>query len=243
MESARYRGRPGGIAGRLVAIGLVGGFALLLGQGCARGDPPAQGDAREAEVIALGGGPGGAAHACVACHGPAGEGDGVSPWLAGLPAGYIEKQLLDYAQSRRPDAIMTPIAKALEARERRGLARYYAAMPVPTRGSGAPGPVAGEHLYRRSVDGGPSCAACHGPDGRGLGPANPPLAGQPPTYTASQLHRWKDGVRRNDGGAVMHRAVSALDDGEIGLLADWLAGLSPAPAPAGPVSSASAPGP
>ena len=63
------------------------------------------------EVIAMSGGDGGAANACFACHGMAGQGDGVAaPRLAGLDAGYLQKQLRDYASGLRSDATMTPIA-------------------------------------------------------------------------------------------------------------------------------------
>ena len=37
------------------------------------------------------------------------------------------------------------------------------------------------------------CAACHGPDGNSIGPANPKLAGQIPEYLAKQLLNFKPG--------------------------------------------------
>jgi cytochrome c553 len=37
------------------------------------------------------------------------------------------------------------------------------------------------------------CAACHGPDGNSVGPANPKLAGQIPEYLAKQLGNFRPG--------------------------------------------------
>jgi cytochrome c553 len=37
------------------------------------------------------------------------------------------------------------------------------------------------------------CAACHGPDGNSIGPANPKLAGQIPEYLAKQLVNFRPG--------------------------------------------------
>jgi cytochrome c553 len=38
------------------------------------------------------------------------------------------------------------------------------------------------------------CAACHGPDGNSIGPANPKLAGQIPEYLAKQLANFRPGA-------------------------------------------------
>jgi len=38
------------------------------------------------------------------------------------------------------------------------------------------------------------CAACHGADGNGIGPANPKLAGQIPEYLAKQLMNFRPGA-------------------------------------------------
>lgn len=38
-----------------------------------------------------------------------------------------------------------------------------------------------------------TCAACHGPDGNSIGPANPKLAGQIPEYLAKQLANFRPG--------------------------------------------------
>src|SRR5690606_8477612 len=67
---------------------------------------------RGGELIAMGGGDGGARYACVSCHGARGEGNGFdAPRLAGLPAGYLQKQMEDYAAGLRPHAVMRDVAR------------------------------------------------------------------------------------------------------------------------------------
>jgi cytochrome c553 len=178
------------------------------------------------ELIAVGGGPGGAADACFTCHGLNGEGDGLAPRLAGLDAGYMTKQLQDYVIGVRPHDTMTPIARRLSDGERLAVSAYYAALPAPPpRNTGTPLAIAAR-LYR---DGDPArglraCADCHGETGAGLR-ANPKIARQPAPYVAEQLHRWKRAVRRNDAGDVMGRAARALSDAEIEALAVYVASL------------------
>src|SRR5690606_23988349 len=84
------------------------------------------------ETIAMSGGDAGAAAACFTCHGIEGEGDGrLSPRLAGLDAGYLHRQLDDYASGRREHEAMRAIAKKLTAADRSKVASYYAALPPP----------------------------------------------------------------------------------------------------------------
>src|SRR5690606_9082867 len=94
------------------------------------------------EIIAMGGGEGGPANACFSCHGLDGGGDGVSvPRLAGLDAGYLQKQLADYAAERRADPVMSPIARWLDDGDQHAVAAWYAAMPPPAvSGSAGPAP-------------------------------------------------------------------------------------------------------
>lgn len=151
------------------------------------------------ETIAMSGGDGGAAAACFTCHGLKGEGDGKdSPRLAALDAGYLHRQLDDYANGRREHSGMRTVALRLSDGDRAKVAAYYAALPAPGV-SVANGNVEGEPLYKY---GDPSrdlapCASCHGPDGKGDA-ANPPLAGQPAAYLEGQLAAWRTAKRNND---------------------------------------------
>jgi cytochrome c553 len=179
-------------------------------------------------------GTGQSAPACQACHGVTGGGQAAFPRLAGLNAAYLNKQLDDYAQGTRANAVMQPIAQALSAGERHAVATYYSRQPVP-----APAPTA-----RPAADGVgatlatrgrwsvrvPACEQCHGPGGVGVGAHFPPLAGQPAAYIEAQLKAWQRGSRRNDPLDLMGRLSRALNAQDIAAVAQWFAAQ---PMPAG----------
>lgn len=199
-------------------------FASLLASlnivACA--DTPSATDAafsRTGAVVAMSGGDGGAAHACFACHGLNGEGDGeTAPRLAGLDAGYLHKQLEDYATGLREDAVMQRIAEGLTPAARLAVARHYAALAAPHAPPSA--------RVGRAPPAYQACAACHGAAGEGLGPGAPALAGQPAGYVADQLRRWREARRRNDPRGVMRVAAGQLTDAQSVAIALWLAGQS-----------------
>lgn len=154
---------------------------------------------RGGELIAMSGGEGGARHACVTCHGARGEGNGFdAPRLAGLPAGYLQKQMEDYAAGLRPHEVMRDAARFLDSHERVRVANFYAALPpraLPpeTRPATAEALAANTPgLYARA------CQQCHGVEGVGTA-HGPPLNAQPAFYLAQQLQDWQVSKRRNDG--------------------------------------------
>lgn len=193
----------------------------------------------DGEVIALSGGEGGPANACFTCHGLDGMGDGVSvPRLAGLDAGYLQKQLADYAAETRRDKVMGPIARWLDDDDQLAVARWYAALPVPAA-EGPAGAVPAIWTNGAPERGVIACASCHGADGRGVGRGNPAVAGQPAAYTVDQLRRWKEGERRNDPRGVMAVAAAGLTGAEMRSIAVWLERAPIAPPPASGAASAS----
>lgn len=194
----------------------------------------------DGEVIALSGGEGGPRNACFTCHGLDGMGDGVSvPRLAGLDAGYLQKQLADYSAGTRRDKVMQPVARWLDDRDQIAVARWYAALPVaaPQQPAGPPPAIWLNGAPERGVI---ACASCHGADGMGAGLGNPAVAGQPGAYTIDQLRRWKRGERRNDPRGVMAVAASGLSEAETRTIAAWLERAPIAPRPASDAASASA---
>jgi cytochrome c553 len=174
------------------------------------------------EIIAMGGGDGGPDNACFSCHGRDGGGDGVSaPRLAGLDAGYLQKQLSDYANDLRADPVMTPIARWLDDGDQRAVAAWYAEMPPPS-GSATAVPPPDIYLDGAPARGVTACAGCHGVEGLGVGPGNPAISGQPAAYTVDQLQRFQRAKRRNDPRSVMTEAVAGLTDAEMRTIAAWL---------------------
>jgi cytochrome c553 len=71
---------------------------------------------------------------CAGCHGMAGEGRPAAgyPPIAGQTQPYLERQLEAYADGRRADAVMTPLARRLSPDERSRVAAHFAALSAPS---------------------------------------------------------------------------------------------------------------
>jgi cytochrome c553 len=184
---------------------------------------------RSGALIAMSGGEGGARYACAICHGARGEGNGFdAPRLAGLPAGYLQKQMEDFAAGLRAHEVMRDVARFLDSHERVMVARHYAALPPnalpPVTAERADASTAA--LYARA------CQSCHGVDGLGT-PQGPPLHAQPAFYLAQQLQDWQASKRRNDGDHAMLKVAQQLSAGEVRQLSLYLAAIPLHPAPAG----------
>ena len=190
------------------------------------------GDLARAEQLVEQGGDGG--WACAECHGSDGAGQGLIPRLAGLPVGYLAKQLHDYRDGLRRDASMELVAASLEGKDILSLARYFASRETPPSAA----PRLGGNLDRGrtlaydgdwSVDV-PACFACHGSLAWGVDDIFPPLAGQHPVYVVRQLDAWIDGSRANAPVRLMHGVSFGLSHRDRQAVADFLATLPPPPA-------------
>jgi cytochrome c553 len=178
--------------------------------------------APDGEVVAFGGGPGGAADACFTCHGLKGQGDGDAPRLAGQSAGYLIKQMEDYASRWRRDSQMAPVAARLSDPDRIAVAQYYATLD--SRGAGEPlEETRGERLFLNgdAMRGIRACSDCHAASGHG-GLATPRLAGQPAVYIRAQLAAWKISKRRNDPQDIMGALARRLTCADIDALARYV---------------------
>lgn len=176
------------------------------------------------EEIAFGGGPGGPSDACFTCHGLKGEGRESVPRLAGQSAGYLLKQMEDYAGGWRQHTEMSAISGRLSDGGRTQAALYYAGLS----NSGVRSPASQAptiFLSGDSTRGLQPCSECHGSDGRGAGFANPSIAGQPEQYVVQQLQAWKASKRRNDPQNVMGAVARKLTATEIEILAAYVASL------------------
>lgn len=172
--------------------------------------------------------------ACASCHGEDGGGAGLVPRLAGLPAGYIAKQLHDYQSGRRVNANMQTVADALSDQEILALAHHYARMNTPSTARPALGGdlargrvLAQEGEWSVAV---PACFSCHGSSGWGVGNIFPPLAAQHPTYIMRQLAAWDEGTRANSPVRLMKGVAHNLSHADRRAVADYLASLPAPPA-------------
>jgi cytochrome c553 len=160
---------------------------------------------------------------CAACHGPEGNSQNPAiPVLAGQPAQMIATQLFQFREGNRKDPQMSPMAEKLSNTEMNDLAAYFASVkPVPTAYKTAPqNAAAGAELTKKN-----NCVQCHGPTLHGQQHI-PRLAGQQHDYLLAQLKLFKVG-KRADMDGNMTSAAQPLNDKDIEVLADYLAGLSP----------------
>ncbi|QXH53647.1 cytochrome c4 [Pseudomonas fakonensis] len=186
--------------------------------------------AADGQAIFNRGGQNPAAMACMGCHGVDGKGIAAAgfPRLAGLPAGYLAKQLRDFRQGSRKQAVMEPLAKALDEAEIDAVSHYLAQLPADPAPDLRRQQIATDPLTRLALYGDwgrqlPGCVQCHGPGGSGVGEHFPPLAGQPAAYLAAQLQAWRIGTRSNDPNQLMVNVAKALSDSEVEALAGYFA--------------------
>ncbi len=166
---------------------------------------------------------------CGACHGMTGS--SVNPeWpnLAGQGDGYIADQLALFKQGVRDNALMMPMAMALSEQDMQDLGAHFAAQAPAGLEADPSNWKAGEKLYRGGdADRGlPACIACHGPEGKGNGPARyPALRAQHAVYTYAQLKAYAEGRRKTPGNDIMQVVASKLTEDEMRALASYTQGL------------------
>lgn len=159
---------------------------------------------------------------CASCHGA----EGISPipaypHLAGQRADYTYKQLRDYKDKTRNNAIMSGLVAILSDQDMADLAIFYASFPVP-KGQSA-GAIAATELVTKG-DGKrliPSCASCHESRGSLRNYGVPLLDGQAKAYLEQTMKDYKTETRANDVYSVMRLIAKELTDQEIAQTADY----------------------
>ena len=164
---------------------------------------------------------------CIACHGEAGKSVlQENPVLAQQHPEYIIKQLKEFKEGKRANAVMQGFAAALSDEDMRNIGFWLAEQ------KGTPGVATnkdtirlGERIYRGGISDRqiPACAGCHSPNGAGIPAQYPRLAGQHAAYTEAQLKAFRDGSRHNN--AQMTGVAAKMNDREIKAVSDYIAGL------------------
>ncbi|MES2502108.1 MAG: c-type cytochrome [Pseudomonadota bacterium] len=164
---------------------------------------------------------------CAACHGADGNSAiTLNPKLAGQHPEYLLKQLTNFKEGTRANAVMSGMVANLTPEDMQNLATYFATQKqtlakAKTNGVGS----LGEKIYRGGIakTNVPACAACHGANGAGIPKQFPRLAGQHADYTYQQLKTFRTGERAN---APMMMVIAAkMTDAEMQAVADYMQGL------------------
>jgi len=171
------------------------------------------------------------AQQCAICHGPTGVSRADSPNLAGQYASVIYKQLRDFKDGVRVNAVMSPFAVKLSEQDMQDLAAYYSYLPRlpgfhPPESNPAPKIVVNGAPMRGIAP----CGSCHGSIENKLG--SPWLEGQSELYLKTQLAAFVSGTRQNDINEQMRNVARAMTPEEINKAAKYYANKPP-PYPAG----------
>jgi cytochrome c553 len=166
--------------------------------------------------------------ACAQCHAynGASDGSGAFPRIARQSTFYLFKQLLAFASGARNNAVMSPIARALNPSDAADVAAYFASVSAPFLPLADVDPALFKRGQQLATIGDETkdvqaCTNCHGPGGAGgEPPAIPYLAGQYAQYIAFELRMWQRGFRKTSPDAMGH-IVKNLDDRDIDALAAY----------------------
>jgi len=164
---------------------------------------------------------------CAACHGADGNSSiTLNPKLAGQHPEYLLKQLTNFKEGKRANAVMGEVVANLSADNMRNLADYYATQK-PTLGKAKANGAGslGEKIYRGGIAATqvPACAACHGANGAGIPKQFPRVAGQHADYALQQLKTFRTAERAN--APMMMTIAVKMTDAEMQAVADYMQGL------------------
>jgi len=167
---------------------------------------------------------------CAGCHGQDGNStNGIWPKLAGQHTTYLIKQLKEFKDGTRADAVMAGMAAILATDEdMQNVAAFYASQKIKGGAFNKDLVAKGEAIYRGGITetSVPACIACHSPSADGNGPALfPSLKSQHPEYIVAQMKKFKDGTRSNDPGKMMQNVAARMLDSEMEAVAAYLAGI------------------
>jgi cytochrome c553 len=169
--------------------------------------------------------------ACSSCHGEQGRAsrDGYYPRIAGKPAGYLYRQLLNFRDGVRHNQVMQQMLEYLPDDYLKQIAGYFSAQhpqyaTAPAADAGAAVLAHGKTL---ALDGDPArelpaCAACHGERLMGVKPDLPGLVGLPRDYLAAELGAWRTATRRMREPDCMARIVEKLSPDDVAAVTAWL---------------------
>lgn len=164
---------------------------------------------------------------CVACHAADGNSSIVdNPKLAQQHPEYLAKQLTEFKNGKRDNAVMKGFAASMSDEDMRNVAFWLAGQKAkPGFARDAELVKLGERIYRGGIADRQiaACAGCHSPNGAGIPAQYPRLGGQHADYTAGQLRAFRDSKRKNS--PQMTQVAAHMTEREIQAVSDYIAGL------------------
>jgi cytochrome c553 len=165
--------------------------------------------------------------ACITCHGPKGQ-SAIATWpkLSAQHAAYTAKQLKNFKEGTRANAIMMGMSMPLNDQDMANIATFLA-QQAPSQGVAQSKDTIqlGKSIYGGGISskGVPACAGCHSPNGAGIPAQYPRQGGQWAEYSYNQLVSFREGTRKNS--TQMTTIATKLSDQEMKAVSDYMAGL------------------
>jgi len=157
-------------------------------------------------------------YTCLGCHGVPGYRNAYPnysvPKLEGQHAEYIVIALQAYKAGDRSHLTMHSQASSLSDQDMADIAAFFSGTPLKS----------GNAPQGKTPDAAQVCVACHGPDGVGITPQYPSLAGQHEDYIERALHDYKKGGRKNP---IMGTFAGQIKDADVKVLAQYYAQQKP----------------
>lgn len=158
------------------------------------------------------------AYTCQGCHGIPNYQNSYPiyhvPKLGGQHTAYMVAALKEYASGDRPHPTMHAQAATLSEQDMQDMAAYLSGQELKP----------GAKPVGAIPKAGQTCVACHGPDGIGIMPEYPNLAGQHADYIKQALKAYRSGQRKN---AIMAGMATPLTDADIEALASYYSKQKP----------------
>lgn len=158
---------------------------------------------------------------CGACH----DTRGAFPTLDGQLPTYLYKQLQDYKDGHRQNAVMSGLAATLSEADMVNISAHYAQKKADAKASGTPEKptLVSQGDSRRIL---PPCSVCHDAKGTGQKLDIPALAGQSEAYLLQTLKDYQSGERHNDLYGRMRSIAKEMTEEEIAHAARYYAGMA-----------------
>jgi cytochrome c553 len=157
-------------------------------------------------------------YTCLGCHGVDGYKNAYPnysvPELEGQHPEYLTAALKEYRDGDRSHLTMHSQASTLSDQDIADVVSYFSGKPLTMDAK-----PEGEVPEPAKV-----CVSCHGPNGVGITPEYPTLAGQHPDYIVRALREYKKGGRKNP---VMAGMAATVKDEDMEVIADYFSKQRP----------------
>jgi cytochrome c553 len=194
--------RSRGLIAAAVCAGLVS--ASLMAQ-----EPALQGNPQRGKQLS---------YTCLGCHGVDGYKNAYPnysvPELEGQHPEYLAAALKEYRDGDRAHLTMHSQASTLTDQDVADIVSYFVGKPLTTDAK-----PQGEVPEPAKI-----CTSCHGPNGVGITPQYPTLAGQHPDYIVRALQEYKRGGRKNP---IMAGMAATVKDEDMAIIADYFSKQRP----------------